>query len=42
MTIYILCDIYRDLDKEAKSGKLNGTIQRFVGVRGPELGFYNA
>jgi pyruvate ferredoxin oxidoreductase alpha subunit len=43
MTIDILCDIYRDLDKEAKTGKLtSGKIQRFVGVRGPELGFYNA
>jgi pyruvate ferredoxin oxidoreductase alpha subunit len=41
MTIDTLCDIYRDLDKEAKSGKLNGTIQRFVGVRGPALEFYN-
>ncbi|MEA1917582.1 MAG: 2-oxoacid:ferredoxin oxidoreductase subunit alpha [Campylobacterota bacterium] len=42
MTIDALCDIYSDLDKEAASGKLNGTIQRFVGVRGPELAFYNA
>jgi len=40
MTIGILCDIYRDLDAEAKAGKLNGSIQRFVGVRGPELKYY--
>jgi pyruvate ferredoxin oxidoreductase alpha subunit len=42
MTIDTLCEIYSDLDKEAKSGKLNGKIQRFVGVRGPELAYYNA
>lgn len=42
MTIDTLCDIYKDLDKDAKAGKLtSGKIQRFVGVRGPELGFYN-
>lgn len=42
MTIDILCDIYKDLDKDAKAGKLtSGNIQKFVGVRGPELGFYN-
>ncbi len=40
MTIGVLCDIYRDLDAEAKAGKLNGSIQRFVGVRGPELKYY--
>ena len=26
--------------KEAKDGKLSGKIQRFIGVRGPELSFY--
>lgn len=41
MTIAMLCDIYRELDKDAKSGKRNGPLQRFVGVRGPALGFYN-
>ncbi|MDY3200722.1 MAG: 2-oxoacid:ferredoxin oxidoreductase subunit alpha [Arcobacter sp.] len=42
MTVAALKDIYRTLDKEAKEGKLSGKIQRFVGVRGPELSFYNA
>ncbi|MDC7243487.1 MAG: 2-oxoacid:ferredoxin oxidoreductase subunit alpha [Sphaerochaetaceae bacterium] len=43
MTIDTLCDIYKDLDKDAKAGKLtSGKVQKFVGVRGPELGFYNA
>jgi pyruvate ferredoxin oxidoreductase alpha subunit len=42
MTVKILSDIYRGLAEEAKTGKLNGTIQRFVGVRGPELNYYNA
>lgn len=40
MTIGILCDIYRNLEKEAKAGKISGNIQRFVGVRGPELSYY--
>jgi pyruvate ferredoxin oxidoreductase alpha subunit len=42
MTVALLKDIYRTLDKEAKDGKLAGKIQRFVGVRGPELSFYEA
>ena len=42
MTVSKLVEIYKDLTKEAASGKLNGTIQRFVGVRGPELNYYNA
>jgi pyruvate ferredoxin oxidoreductase alpha subunit len=42
MTVSVLTEIYRDLAKEAASGKLNGAIQRFVGVRGPELNYYNA
>lgn len=42
MTVAALKDIYRTLNKEAKEGKLSGKIQRFVGVRGPELSFYNA
>jgi pyruvate ferredoxin oxidoreductase alpha subunit len=42
MTVALLKDIYRTLDKEAKEGKLAGKIQRFVGVRGPELSFYEA
>ena len=36
-----LKNIFRTLDKEAKDGKLAGKIQRFVGVRGPELSFYD-
>lgn len=42
MTVSALKNIYRTLDKEAKEGKLAGKIQRFVGVRGPELSFYEA
>ena len=42
MTVSVLTGIYKDLVKEAATGKLNGTIQRFVGVRGPELNYYNA
>lgn len=42
MTVSGLKNIYRTLDKEAKEGKLAGKIQRFVGVRGPELSFYEA
>lgn len=41
MTISMLCDIYAELDKDAKAGKLRGPVQRFVGVRGPALEFYN-
>lgn len=41
MTVAGLKDIFRTLDKEAKDGKLSGNIQRLVGVRGPELSFYN-
>ena len=40
MTVATLKDIFRTLDKEAKDGKLSGKIQRFIGVRGPELSFY--
>ncbi|MBP9615804.1 MAG: 2-oxoacid:ferredoxin oxidoreductase subunit alpha [Aliarcobacter sp.] len=42
MTVALLKDIFRTLNKEAKEGKLAGKIQRFVGVRGPELSFYEA
>ena len=41
MTVAGLKDIFRNLDKEAKAGKLSGKIQRFIGVRGPELSFYD-
>lgn len=42
MTVAGLKEIYRTLHKEAQEGKLSGKIQRFVGVRGPELSFYDA
>ena len=42
MTVAGLKNIFKTLDKEAKDGKLAGKIQRFVGVRGPELSFYEA
>lgn len=41
MTVAGLKDIFRTLDKDAKAGKLSGNIQKLVGVRGPELSFYN-
>lgn len=41
MTVAGLKDIFKTLDKEAKDGKLSGNIQRLIGVRGPELSFYN-
>ncbi len=40
MTVNILCDIFRNADAEAKAGKLNGCIQRWVGPRGPEMKYY--
>jgi pyruvate ferredoxin oxidoreductase alpha subunit len=33
--------IVDDAMNEIKAGKLNGSIQRFVGVRGPELNYYS-
>ena len=39
MTVAGLKIFFRTLDKEGKEGKLSGKIQRFVGVRGPELSF---
>jgi len=41
MTVAALKDIFKTLDKDAKAGKLSGNIQKLVGVRGPELSFYN-
>ncbi len=41
MTVAGLKDIFRTLDKDAKEGKISGNIQKLVGVRGPELSFYN-
>jgi len=40
MTVNILSDIYRYAQEEVNAGKLNGGIQRWVGVRGPELKYY--
>jgi pyruvate ferredoxin oxidoreductase alpha subunit len=41
MTIAFLKEIYAELSKYATSGKLEGTIQRFIGHRGPGINFYN-
>ncbi len=41
MTVNALTEIYEELDKEAKSGKMIGTIQTFKGVRGPALEYFN-
>ena len=41
MTIAGLKDIFRTLDSDAKAGKISGKIQKLVGVRGPELSFYD-
>jgi len=36
-----LSEIFKDANEEAKAGKLNGAIQKWIGVRGPELKYYN-
>jgi len=36
-----LTEIFENALEEVKIGKLNGSIQRWVGVRGPELKYYN-
>ena len=41
MTVAGLKDIFRQLDTDAKAGKITGNIQKLVGVRGPELSYYN-
>ncbi len=41
MTVVELEEIYQIAQDEVKAGKLNGTIQRWVGVRGPELKYFN-
>jgi pyruvate ferredoxin oxidoreductase alpha subunit len=41
MTVVELEEIYQIANDEMKAGKLNGTIQRWVGVRGPELKYFN-
>lgn len=40
MTINELKNIFRNLTADANHGKLTGKIQTLVGVRGPELSFY--
>ncbi len=41
MTVVELEEIYSNAQEEVNAGKLNGSIQRWVGVRGPELKYYN-
>ena len=41
MTVVELEEIYQIAYDEMKAGKLNSTIQRWVGVRGPELKYFN-
>jgi len=41
MTVVELEAIYKNAQEEVNAGKLNGAIQRWVGVRGPELKYYN-
>ncbi len=41
MTVVELEEIYQVAQDEVNNGKLNGTIQRWVGVRGPELKYFN-
>jgi pyruvate ferredoxin oxidoreductase alpha subunit len=36
-----LKDVFAHAQEEVNAGKLNGAIQRFVGVRGPELKYYS-
>lgn len=36
-----ICDLYKESQAEVKAGKLNGTIQEWIGVRGPELKYYS-
>ncbi len=40
MTVNELEVIYKDAQDEVNAGKLNGAIQRWIGVRGPELKYY--
>jgi len=36
-----LKEVYRELDKDAKAGKVDGKFQRFVGLRGPKLEYFD-
>ena len=40
MTVVELEEIYTIAQDEVNAGKLNGSIQRWIGVRGPELKYY--
>jgi len=40
LTVETIKDIYRELDKNAKSGKRSGKIQQFVSLRGPKLEYF--
>ena len=42
MTVVELESILKDAQDEVNNGKLNGSIQRWIGVRGPELNYFNA
>jgi len=41
MNIQNICDVIDNAFAEVEEGKLNGSIQRWIGVRGPELNYYN-
>jgi pyruvate ferredoxin oxidoreductase alpha subunit len=41
MTVVELEEIISNAQDEVNAGKLNGSIQRWIGVRGPELKYYN-
>jgi pyruvate ferredoxin oxidoreductase alpha subunit len=41
MTVAGLKEIFVNLDKDAKAGKISGNIQKLIGVRGPELSYYS-
>jgi len=41
MTVNELEGIIKDAQEEVNNGKLNGAIQRWIGVRGPELKYYS-
>ena len=41
MTVLELEDIIKEANEEMKQGKLNGAIQKWAGVRGPEIKYYS-
>jgi len=40
LTVESIKEIYRELDKNAKSGERSGKIQQFIGLRGPKLEYF--